>query len=168
MSMTWLESVDAAMCFGWINCVRKRIDDVSYTIRFTPRKATSTWRAINIERVRVLQAEGRVREAGLQAYAHRRESKSKIYAYEQAASTRVEPDDEAAFRRNKAAWKFFEAQPPGYRHFAIWRIVSAKRAETQREPPRQADRSFTGWKVFNMSSYGALTVSPSLAPPSLP
>ena len=72
-------------------------------------------------------------DAGLKAYAHRRESKSKIYAYEQAASARLEPDDEIAFRRNRAAWKFFEAQPPGYRHLVIWRIVSAKRAETRRD-----------------------------------
>ena len=132
-SLTWPESVDEALCFGWIDGVRKRIDDDSYTIRFTPRKPTSIWSAINIERVRILESEGRMKEAGLKAYAHRREAKSKIYAYEQAACATLERDDEAAFRRNKAAWKFFEAQPPGYRHLVVWRIVSAKRAETRRD-----------------------------------
>jgi len=131
VGMTWPESVDEALCFGWIDGVRTRIDDASYKIRFTPRKPTSTWSAINIERVRVLQVEGRMREAGLVAFKHRREVKSKIYAYEQAAQAELDPKDEALFRKNKKAWKFFESQPPGYRHLVIWRIVSAKRPETR-------------------------------------
>jgi uncharacterized protein YdeI (YjbR/CyaY-like superfamily) len=130
-SMTWPESVDEALCFGWIDGVRNRIDDASYQIRFTPRKPTSTWSAINIERVRILQAEGRMREAGLVAFKHRREMKSKIYAYEQAAQAELDPQNEALFRKNKKAWKFFESQPPSYRHLVIWRIVSAKRPETR-------------------------------------
>jgi len=129
--MTWPESVDEALCFGWIDGVRKNIDEQSYQIRFTPRKPTSTWSAINIERVKVLQSEGRMKEAGLKAYSHRREAKSKIYAYEQADAAALEPKEEAQFRRNQPAWKFFQAQPPSYRHLVIWRIVSAKRAETR-------------------------------------
>jgi uncharacterized protein YdeI (YjbR/CyaY-like superfamily) len=130
-SMTWPESVDEALCFGWIDGVRKSVDAYAYQIRFTPRKPTSTWSAINIERVRVLQSEGRMQEAGLTAYAHRREAKSRIYSYEQAKSATLLRELETQFRRNKAAWKFFEAQPPGYRHLVTWRIISAKRAATR-------------------------------------
>jgi uncharacterized protein YdeI (YjbR/CyaY-like superfamily) len=82
-NMTWAESVDAALCYGWIDGVRKRIDEHSYQIRFTPRRPTSIWSHINIERARVLQREGKMREAGLKAYSHRREDKSRIYSYEQ-------------------------------------------------------------------------------------
>lgn len=130
-SMTWPESVDEALCVGWIDGVRTRIDDEAYKIRFTPRKPTSTWSAINIERVRVLTLEGRMTDAGLQAFAHRRETKSKIYSYEQADTAVLAPQEEALFRKHKAAWKFFEAQPPGYRHQMLWRIVSAKRKATR-------------------------------------
>jgi len=130
-SMSWPESVDEALCHGWIDGVRKRIDEHAYQIRFTPRKPTSTWSAINIGRVHVLQREGRMTEAGLLAYSHRREAKSKIYAYEQADNASLEPAQEALFRKNKKAWKFFEAQTPRYRHQMIWRIISAKRAETR-------------------------------------
>ncbi|MBT9504881.1 MAG: YdeI/OmpD-associated family protein, partial [Burkholderiaceae bacterium] len=130
-SMTWAESVDEALCVGWIDGVRTRIDELSYKIRFTPRKPTSTWSAINIERVRVLQEQGRMTELGLKAYAHRREAKSKIYAYEQANHAELSAEDEALFRKNKAAWAFFAAQPPGYQHLNIWRVISAKRAETR-------------------------------------
>ena len=130
-SMSWPESVDAALCFGWIDGVRKRIDEHTYQIRFTPRKPQSIWSAINVERVRVLTAEGRMREGGLKAYSHRREDKSKIYSYEQKKAAKLEPADEARFRKAKTAWEFFEAQPPGYRHQMIWRITSAKQPETR-------------------------------------
>src|ERR1700729_306813 len=130
-SMTWAESVDAALCFGWIDGVRKRIDEHSYQIRFTPRKPTSIWSRINIERARVLQREGKMREAGLKAFAHRREDKSRIYSYEQQKAAALERADEMRFRKARAAWKFFEAQPPSYRRLVIWRIVSAKRPETR-------------------------------------
>ena len=130
-SMTWAESVDAALCFGWIDGVRKRIDEFSYQIRFTPRKPTSTWSRINIERARVLQRKGKMREAGLQAFLHRREDKSRIYSYEQQKTAALERADELRFRKAKAAWKFFEAQPRSYRQLVIWRIISAKRPETR-------------------------------------
>jgi uncharacterized protein YdeI (YjbR/CyaY-like superfamily) len=130
-SMTWAESVDEALCHGWIDGVRKRIDEHAYQIRFTPRKPTSIWSRINIERTRVLSREGRMREAGLKAYAHRREHKSKIYSYEQQKTATLDPATEARFRKVKTAWRFFEAQPPGYRQLVIWKIVSAKRVETR-------------------------------------
>jgi uncharacterized protein YdeI (YjbR/CyaY-like superfamily) len=130
-SMTWQESVDEALCHGWIDGVRTRIDEQSYKIRFTPRKPTSTWSAINIERVGVLQREGRMTAAGLAAFGLRREAKSRTYAYEQAETAMLEAKELALFRRSKAAWKFFEAQPPGHQHRCLWHIVSAKRAETR-------------------------------------
>jgi uncharacterized protein YdeI (YjbR/CyaY-like superfamily) len=147
-SMTWQESVDEALCHGWIDGVRARIDDDSYKTRFTPRKPTSTWSAINIERVAVLRREGRMTEAGLKAYAHRKEAKSRTYAYEQADAATLEPKELALFRKNKAAWKFFGSQPPGYRHLNVWRIVSAKRAETrERRLARLIAASKSGLRV---------------------
>ena len=129
--MTWSESVDEALCFGWIDGVRTGIDEHTYKIRFTPRKKSSIWSAINIEKMRALQASGRMQPAGLAAFEHRREEKSKTYSYEQAKRADLDAADEALFKKNKKAWKFFEAQPPGYRHQMIWRILSAKRAETR-------------------------------------
>ena len=129
--MTWPQSVDEALCVGWVDGVRKRIDEHAYQIRFTPRTRTSTWSAINIERVRVLSEEGRMTAAGLEAFAHRREAKSRTYSYEQSGPAALAPADEAQFRKHKAAWAFFEAQPPGYRKLVVWRILSAKQQATR-------------------------------------
>jgi uncharacterized protein YdeI (YjbR/CyaY-like superfamily) len=117
--MSWPQSVDAALCFGWIDGVRKRIDEHCYQIRFTPRKPLSIWSAVNVERVRTLKAEGRMREAGLKAYSHRREKKSKIYSYEQKKTAKLARSEATRFKKSKAAWKFFEAQPRGYRHLVL-------------------------------------------------
>jgi uncharacterized protein YdeI (YjbR/CyaY-like superfamily) len=129
-SITWPESVDQALCFGWIDGVRRRIDDVSYSIRFTPRKKTSTWSAINIARVAELTKLGLMQPAGLRAFEHRREDKSAIYAYENAVRT-LDAPDEKRFRANKKAWQFFNAQPPGYRRQCIYWVTSAKKEETR-------------------------------------
>ena len=130
-SITWQESVDEALCVGWIDGVRKRIDDTAYQIRFTPRKPTSTWSAINIARVADLASQGRMLPAGLAAFARRSEAKSRTYAYEQAAQVALPRGDEARFRKNKVAWAYFQAQPLGYRKLVIWRIVSAKLEATR-------------------------------------
>jgi uncharacterized protein YdeI (YjbR/CyaY-like superfamily) len=130
-SLTWPESVDAALCHGWIDGVRKRIDDVSYQIRFTPRKPTSIWSAINIARVAALEAEGRMHDAGRAAHAMRVEHKSRIYAYEQKEAAALSVEEQRQFRRHRKALAFFEAQPPGYRKRMVWRVVSAKRAQTR-------------------------------------
>ena len=132
-SITWPESVDEALCVGWIDGVRKRIDDTAYQIRFTKRKTTSTWSAINIARVADLINQGRMQPAGLKAFAHRSEAKSRTYSYEQALSAAFAPADEARFRKHKKAWAFFDAQPPGYRRLTIWQIVSAKQEVTRRK-----------------------------------
>jgi uncharacterized protein YdeI (YjbR/CyaY-like superfamily) len=130
-SMTWAESVDAALCFGWIDGVRKRIDEHSYQIRFTPRRPQSIWSSINIERARALHAAGEMRDAGLKAYSLRREEKSRIYSYEQQKSAKLTPADEARFRKDRAAWQFSAAQPQGYRRLVTWRIISAKLPATR-------------------------------------
>ena len=129
-SITWPESVDQALCFGWIDGVRKRIDEISYTIRFTPRRAGSIWSNININRAQVLIEEGQMQPAGLKAYQGRRENKSGIYAYEQRSVELPEPYDQL-LKKNKTAWSFFEAQPPSYRKLMSWWIASAKKEETR-------------------------------------
>lgn len=130
-SITWPESVDEALCVGWIDGVRKRIDDESYKIRFTPRKATSTWSAVNIQRMAELTGQGRVLPAGLQAFEKRSEKKSGIYAYEQRGQAELGEAFERQFREREAAWEFFQAQPPWYRKTATWWVVSAKKEETR-------------------------------------
>jgi uncharacterized protein YdeI (YjbR/CyaY-like superfamily) len=129
-SMTWPESVDVALCFGWIDGVRRRIDDVSYSIRFTPRKPRSTWSAVNIKRVQELAAQGLVQPAGAKAFAARLSERSAIYAYEQKEIA-FDKLQEGQFRANQPAWKFFQAQSPWYQRTAAWWVISAKRAETK-------------------------------------
>jgi uncharacterized protein YdeI (YjbR/CyaY-like superfamily) len=130
LSITWPESVDQALCFGWIDGVRKRIDDTSYSIRFTPRKAVSTWSAINIARVEELTKLGLMQPAGLRAFERRREDKSRIYAYENDPVT-LDPAAEKVFRANAKAWSFFSTQPPSYRRVALYWVTSAKKEETR-------------------------------------
>jgi uncharacterized protein YdeI (YjbR/CyaY-like superfamily) len=130
-SMSWPESVAEALCFGWIDGVRRRVDDESYTIRFTPRKSSSIWSTVNTKKMQELIAEGLVRPAGLRAFERRSEKKSSIYAYENRHTAVLDADSEREFKRHKAAWKFFEACPPWYKRTAIWRIISAKRPETR-------------------------------------
>jgi uncharacterized protein YdeI (YjbR/CyaY-like superfamily) len=131
-SITWPESVDEALCYGWIDGVRKRIDDVSYTIRFTPRRPGSIWSSVNIRRAQALIEQGRMQPAGLQAYQVRKENKSGIYSYEQRSVDLEEPYDRL-LKKNQAAWSFFQAQPASYRKAVSWWIISAKKEETRRK-----------------------------------
>jgi uncharacterized protein YdeI (YjbR/CyaY-like superfamily) len=130
-SVTWPESVDQALCFGWIDGVRRSIDEASYTIRFTPRKARSNWSTINVNRVKELAAAGLMRPAGLEAFRRRSETKSGIYSYEQRESAKLSRADEARFRANKKAWAFFQEQAPWYRRTATYWVMSAKKEETR-------------------------------------
>jgi uncharacterized protein YdeI (YjbR/CyaY-like superfamily) len=132
-SMTWPESVDEALCFGWIDGVRRSVDDERYCIRFTPRKARSTWSAVNIKRMAELTELGRVRPAGLKAFAARAPENSGIYAYENRDAAALDADAEAQFRANPAAWEFFQAQAPSYRRSAIWWVISAKQEATRQK-----------------------------------
>ncbi len=131
-SVTWSESVDEALCVGWIDGIRKSVDGERYTIRFTPRKRTSIWSAVNIRRVRTLQRAGRMRPEGREAFRHRRENRSGIYSYEQRRD-RLEPPYEAKIKEHPAAWSFFSAQTPSYRKAAGWWIVSARKEETRQK-----------------------------------
>jgi uncharacterized protein YdeI (YjbR/CyaY-like superfamily) len=129
-SMTWPESVDEALCFGWIDGVRKSLDEQSYSIRFTPRKPKSIWSSVNIKRIEVLKAEGRIQTAGLAAFERRTETKSSIYSYEQRDVVLPEPYN-GKLNENKRASKFFKGQNASYRKAACWWVVSAKKEETQ-------------------------------------
>lgn len=129
-SITWPESVDQALCFGWIDGIRKNIDEVSYKIRFTPRRPGSIWSGVNIKRVEELSKTGFMEPAGLKAFLARKEHKSGIYSYEQRSADLPAPY-EKRLKQNKAAWEFFCAQPAWYRKQAFWYIVSAKKEETR-------------------------------------
>jgi uncharacterized protein YdeI (YjbR/CyaY-like superfamily) len=131
-SITWPEAVDEALSFGWIDGVRRSIDDVSYTNRFTPRTTRSTWSERNIERAKELIAEGRMSPAGRKAFEARTDDRSAIYSYEQRGQAKLEREFERQFRANTKAWAFFQSQPPGYRTMATYWVVSAKREETRR------------------------------------
>ena len=130
-SITWPESVDAALCFGWIDGVRKNVDSTRYTIRFTPRRPTSIWSKVNIDRVRELIELGLMQPAGLKAFAQRTDEKSAIYSYEQRKNAALGTAYEQTFRKNRKAWDFFQAQAPSYRRVCSWWVISAKQAETR-------------------------------------
>jgi uncharacterized protein YdeI (YjbR/CyaY-like superfamily) len=132
-SITWPESVDEALCFGWIDGLRKRVDEASYMIRFTPRKATSIWSAVNIKRVEELTAQERMHPAGLKAFEHRTAEKSGTYAYEQREAAKLDTAQEQQFRANPPAWAFFQAQAAWYRNAATWWVISAKKEATRQK-----------------------------------
>jgi uncharacterized protein YdeI (YjbR/CyaY-like superfamily) len=131
-SITWPESVDQALCFGWIDGIRKSVDEISYTIRFSPRKPTSIWSAVNIKRAQELISGRLMRPAGLTAFERRKENRSGIYSYEQRSAALPDPY-EKSLRANKAASDFFNAQAPSYRKLASWWVVSAKKEETRQK-----------------------------------
>ena len=130
-SITWPEAVDQALWFGWIDGVRRRIDDASYSIRFTPRKPRSTWSAVNLKRMKELVDEDLVAPAGLAAFERRADDRTAIYSYEQRRNATLEPDQEQRLRADERANAFFEAQPPSYRRAAIHWVTSAKKRETR-------------------------------------
>jgi len=130
-SITWQESVDEALCFGWIDSVRRSVNDTSYANRFTQRKARSTWSAVNIKRAEELIRLGRMQPAGLKAFEQRTDERSAIYSYEQRRNATLSGDFETQFRANKQAWNFFRAQAPWYQRTAAFWVVNAKKEETR-------------------------------------
>jgi uncharacterized protein YdeI (YjbR/CyaY-like superfamily) len=130
-SITWPEAVDEALCFGWIDGIRQRIDDESYMNRFTPRKPTSNWSAVNVRRVEELTKQRRMRAAGLKAFRERREDKTAAYSYEQRHQAKLDPAQERRFRSKTRAWEWFQKQPKGYRTTALYWVMSAKKPETR-------------------------------------
>ncbi len=135
-SMTWPESVDEALCCGWIDGVRMRVDAERYQIRFTPRKPGSNWSAINIAKVAALSAAGRMQPPGLAAFTLRSEDKSRIYAYETRPAELIEPYA-SLLHAHADAWTFFQAQPPSYRRTLIWWVISAKQEATRQRRLQQ-------------------------------
>ena len=129
-SVTYAEALDEALCFGWIDGVRKNLDETSYTIRFTPRKPRSIWSNVNVNHVERLKKEGRMHVAGLEAYARRDPERTGIYAFENEPR-QLSPAYEKIFRQNKNAWKFFETMAPSLKKVSIFWIMSAKKEETR-------------------------------------
>lgn len=148
-SMTWAESVDQALCYGWIDGIRRSVDEERYKIRFTPRKARSTWSNVNINRVNELTAHGLMQPAGLKAFEQRAGERSGIYAFEQPEdAAKLSEAEDALFHANEAAWTFFEGQAPHYQHSARWWVVSAKKAETRQKRMAQLiDDSANGQRI---------------------
>ena len=131
-SLTWPESVDEALCFGWIDGIRKGIDAERYMIRFTPRRARSIWSAVNTARVAALAEQGRMRLAGRMAFEARREDRPGIYSHEQRDQAKLRPEYEERFRAKKKAWSSFEVMPKSYRQAAIHWVMTAKKEARRR------------------------------------
>jgi uncharacterized protein YdeI (YjbR/CyaY-like superfamily) len=129
-NMSWSDAVDEALCFGWIDSTRRSVDEISYSNRFTPRKKTSIWSAVNIAKVEALMKAGRMMPAGVEAFNHRKEEKSKVYSFESDTKT-LSPVIEKVFKKHKAAREFFLKQAPYYRRMIVHWIMSAKREETR-------------------------------------
>lgn len=159
-------AVETALCFGWIDGIRKKLDATSYTNRFTPRKPDSPWSRINLARVERLNAAGLMHEAGLRAWERRDEARTAQYSYDQRPSA-FPAELEAVFRRQRPAWRHFEAQPPGYRRLAIWWVISAKRDDTrQRRLAQLMQASTAGLRLGEF--LGQSRPSPSSSRPSVP
>ena len=131
-SLSWPESVDEALCFGWIDGIRKRVDEDRYVIRFTPRKPESTWSNVNVRRVGELIRSRRMRAAGLRAFRRRTAERSGVYTYEQREIVALRKSDETLLKQTPAAWEYFSKRPPGYRKLASRWVVSAKQEATRR------------------------------------
>lgn len=130
-SLTWAEAVDQALCFGWIDGVRKSLDAERSIQRFTPRRPKSNWSAVNVANVERLKKAGLMHPAGIAAFENRTEARSGLYSYEQRKELRFAPAQMKRFKANKTAWAFFESQLPGYRQIQIYWVVSAKKEETR-------------------------------------
>lgn len=150
--ITYAEALDEALCFGWIDGIRKSLDDVSYVNRFTPRRARSVWSRVNIAKVKALIEAGRMTPAGLAEYEKRSGEATGPYSFEQD-QVQFSAKQEKAFRKNRVAWKFFESQPPYYRRVATWWVTSAKRQETQdRRLERLIDDSAAGRRIGSLAT----------------
>ena len=128
--ITYAEALDEALCYGWIDGIRKKLDSESFTTRFTPRKPRSIWSNVNIAHVARLTKEGRMMPPGIAAYGAKDDARSGVYSFEREVA-RLEPQMITQFKRNPGAWKYFEAQPPYYRRLTSWWVISAKKEETR-------------------------------------
>jgi uncharacterized protein YdeI (YjbR/CyaY-like superfamily) len=148
--ITSSEALDEALCFGWIDGVRHDVDEERYANRFSPRTPNSDWSTVNIARAKALIEAGRMQPAGVAAFERRDEKRTRMYSFEQANPT-LSRADAATFRKNRAAWSFWQAQPPGYRKTATWWVVSAKRDETrQRRLATLIEQSASGERLLQV------------------
>lgn len=131
-SITWPESVDQALCFGWIDSIRRSIDDESYSIRFTPRKPGSIWSNVNLKKMEELEKKKLIFPAGYEIFKKRKEEKTGVYSFENA-EVKLAPDFEKIFRKNKKAWDWFQKQIPSYKKPAVRWVMDAKREETRKK-----------------------------------
>lgn len=129
-SITWPESVEEALCYGWIDGIRRKLTDDSYSIRFTPRKPRSIWSKINLKTMERLIAEGRVAVAGRKVYEARNKDKTNLYSFEREAA-HLSAEQESRFKKSAKAWEFWQAQVPSYRKPATWWVLSAKQEPTR-------------------------------------
>jgi uncharacterized protein YdeI (YjbR/CyaY-like superfamily) len=148
--ITYSEALDEALCYGWIDGIRKKIDDISFTNRFTPRKNNSIWSNVNIAHVARLTRDGRMMEPGVAAYNAKKVERSGVYTYERGFAE-LEPEMLKRFKKNSAAWKYFEQQPPYYRKLAIGWVIRAKREETREK--RLADLITFSEKLMRLPQY---------------
>jgi uncharacterized protein YdeI (YjbR/CyaY-like superfamily) len=130
-SITWSEAVDEALCYGWVDSVRRGVDADSYMNRFTPRKPTSNWSEVNIRRVEELMKQGRMRAPGRKAFEARKPREAGTYSYEQRYEIELPPDLERRFRAKKKAWAWFRDQGAGYRSMALFWVMGAKKPDTR-------------------------------------
>lgn len=148
-SMTWPESVDQALCFGWIDGVRRSIDELSYQIRFTPRRPTSIWSKVNIEKIKKLTAAGLMFPAGTEAFKKRKEEKSAVYSFENEKKE-LSADFEKLFKSNKLAWEYFHSLAPSYQKVSVDWVMSAKQETTRlkrlRELIADCGKKVNKWK----------------------
>lgn len=128
--ITYQQALDQALCFGWIDGIRRAYDESSYTIRFTPRRARSIWSAVNLKRAAELEQSGQMHEAGLAALHGRDKARTNLYSSENK-DRKLDPAQEKKFRANKKAWDWFSQQAPSYRHTASWWVISAKQEATR-------------------------------------
>ena len=149
--MGYAQAVDEALCFGWIDGLVRGRDAESYMQRFTPRKAKSTWSAVNLKKVEDLTRAGRMAPAGIQAHASRDAKRTGLYSFENR-HVELSPAFTKRFRADKAAWKFFEVQPPGYRRIAAFWVMSAKKEETrERRLARLMEDSSAGMRIASLA-----------------
>ncbi len=130
-TVTWQDAVDVALCFGWIDSVKRKIDDERYSLRFTPRRARSIWSEVNVKRVAALTEGGLMAPAGLRAFEARSEDRTGVYSFEKGRNAALAPADERRLRASAKAWKFFESRPASYKRAVVWWIVSAKQEATR-------------------------------------
>lgn len=128
--ITWPQAVDEALCFGWIDGVRKSIDKESYQIRFTQRKPASIWSAVNIKKMEVLTKQGLMQPAGLASFEKRKEERSKIYSHENAAM-KFTPGFRKQFLANKKAWDYFQSLASSYKKTSVHWVMTAKQETTR-------------------------------------